>query len=110
MMKNPKNYIFRRDFLKGLATVPFLGFFSFTFKDNIASEASTSAYGKESFKILGIDNLDAPKDKLMPTNHDPAKKVRFGLVGNGWRGDQLLSSMGYMHPDETARNTVDGKY
>jgi predicted dehydrogenase len=90
--------------------VPFLGFFSFTFKDNIASEVSANAYGKESFKILGIANLDAPKDKLKPTNHDPAKKVRFGLVGNGWRGDQLLSSMGYMHPDVTKQNTVEGKY
>lgn len=37
-MKN-KNII-RRDFLKGLATVPFLGYFTFGFKENIDREVS----------------------------------------------------------------------
>jgi hypothetical protein len=27
--------IFRRDFLKGLATVPFLGYFAFSYRDSI---------------------------------------------------------------------------
>lgn len=107
-MKKTNNNIFRRDFLKGLATVPFLGYFSFAFKDNIAREVDEKV--QDSYKILGINNLDAPLDKLVPTDHDPAKTIRFGLVGNGWRGDQLLSSLGYMHPDRVKEHTVNGKY
>lgn len=107
-MKNPKNNVFRRDFIKGLAAVPLLGYFSFAFKGNVTAELN--AYGKESFKVLGINNLEAPKFKLKPTNHDPSKRMRFGLVGNGWRGEQLMFSLGYMHPDDTKQNTVDGKY
>ena len=107
-MKNPNNNIFRRDFLKGLATVPFLGYFSFAFKDNVVKELNK--YDKDSYKVLGINNLEAPKMKLKPTNHDPSKKVRFGVVGNGWRGEQLLYSLGYMHPDDIKKNIVDGKY
>ncbi len=107
-MKNPSNNIFRRDFLKGLATVPFLGYFSFTFKDNVAREINK--YDQDSYKILGLNNLEATKDKLKPTNHDPSKKIRFGVVGNGWRGEQLLYSLGYMHPDDVKQNIVDGKY
>lgn len=107
-MKNPSNNIFRRDFLKGLATVPFLGYFSFSFKDNVVKEPSK--YDKESLKVLGVNNFEAPSVKLIPTNHDPSKKVRFGLIGNGWRGEQLLISLGYMHPDDTKQNIVEGKY
>jgi predicted dehydrogenase len=107
-MKNPNNNIFRRDFLKGLATVPFLGYFSFRFKDNVVKELNK--YDQDSYKVLGINDLEAPKMKLPPTNHDPSKRIRFGVVGNGWRGEQLLYSLGYMHPDETKKNIVDGKY
>jgi predicted dehydrogenase len=107
-MKNPNNNIFRRDFLKGLATVPFLGYFSFAFKNNVVRELNK--YDIDSYKILGVNNLEAPKDKLKPTNHDPSKRIRFGVVGNGWRGEQLLYSLGYMHPDDVKNNIKDGKY
>lgn len=106
-MKN-RNNIFRRDFLTGIAALPFLGYFSFGFKENIVNKLDKS--DKESYKVLGVNNLEAPKGKLIPTDHDPAKRVRFGLVGNGWRGDQLLRSLGYMHPDKVKEHTVDGKY
>jgi len=107
-MKIPNNSIFRRDFLKGLATVPFLGYFTFGFKDNIIR--GQDIHNQESYKILGLNDLEAPKDKLIPTDHDPSKRVRIGLAGNGWRGQQLLESLGYMHPDQVKRHTVDGKY
>jgi predicted dehydrogenase len=32
------------------------------------------------------------------------------VIGNGWRGEQLLRSFGYVHPDEIKKNTVNGKY
>jgi predicted dehydrogenase len=101
------NNIIRRDFLKGLATVPFLGYFSFAFKNNIKRELNK--YDKESYRILGIDNLEVTKDKLLPTDHSPEKKIRFGVIGHGWRGEQLLNSLGYWHSDEVKANMVEGK-
>lgn len=107
-MKNQKNSLFRRDFLKGLVAVPFLGYFSFAFKGNIVKELGE--YDKDSYKTLNIGNLEAPKVKLRPTDQDPSKRVRFGMVGHGWRGEQLLETLGYIHPDRVDKAMVHGKY
>ena len=106
-MSNIKQNFLRRDFLKGLAAVPFLGYFSFAFKNNITAELSKQT--PDYSQMLGINLLKAPEEKLIPTDHDPSKKIRIGLIGNGWRGDQLLNSLGYMHPDFT-RKSENGQY
>ncbi len=107
-MKQKRNNIFRRDFLKGMAAVPLLGYFSFAFKGNIIRELDQQR--ESSYKVLGLDSLEAPKVRLIPTDHDPARKIRFGLIGNGWRGDQLLSILGYIHPNKIKDDNGKEKY
>ena len=38
-MKNQGRNIFRREFLKGLGALPFLGYFAFNVRENIARDA-----------------------------------------------------------------------
>ncbi|RIH64466.1 gfo/Idh/MocA family oxidoreductase [Mariniphaga sediminis] len=98
----------RRDFLKGIAAVPFLGYFAFAFKENINKEIS--AKSKNLYETLKIRQLDAPGAKLLPPTGNDGNRLRIGLVGNGWRGEQLLKSLGYVHPEFIKQNTVDGKF
>ncbi len=107
-MNNPKRKFLRRDFLKGLAALPFLGYFLFAFKNNI--ERELDEHRQDTSRMLGINKLKAPSAKLIPTDQDPSKKIRIGLIGNGWRGDQLLNSLGYMHPELTEAFKVNGQY
>lgn len=100
--------IIRRDFLKGIAAVPFLGYFAFAFKENINNELIGKS--KNLFETLKIQQLDAPSAKLLPPTGTDSNRLRVGLVGNGWRGEQLLKSLGYVHPEFLKQNTVDGKF
>ena len=107
-MKNQRKYILRRDFLKGLGAIPFLGYFTFKFRHVIANEAKIRR--KDYFNLLGIESLEAPKVKLLPSVSNKSDRIRIGLIGNGWRGDQLLQSFGFIHPDQVRDNSVNGKY
>ena len=107
-MKNQGNNIFRREFLKGLGALPFLGYFAFNFRENIAREAKIKQ--KDYLNLLGIDSLEAPKIKLLPSSGTGGNRIRIGLLGNGWRGDQLLQSFGFIHPDQVRDSTKKGKY
>jgi len=100
--------IFRRDFLKGLAAVPFLGYFAFAFKKNISKE--TTEVSKSYQQTLKIGKLEAPGEKLQPPTGNSGNRIRFGLVGHGWRGQQLLKPLGYVHPESVERETVNGEY
>jgi predicted dehydrogenase len=102
-MKTTGKNLFRRDFLKGLITLPFLGYFALRFKSNITQEFRNK--NRDYLKILGIKSLDAPKIKGSANN-----RVRIGIIGHGWRGEQLLQSFGFIHPDVVKENTVNGKY
>ena len=107
-MKNQSKSIFRRDFLKGLAAIPFLGYFAFNFRENIARERSLKH--KDYLNLLGVENLEAPNVKLLPSTGNANNRIRFGMIGNGWRGDQLLQNFGFIHPNQVKENTVNGKY
>jgi predicted dehydrogenase len=107
-MKNQGRKILRRDFLKGLGALPFLGYFAFNFRGNIAREAKIKH--KDYMNLLGLEDLEAPRIKLLPSTSTGNNPVRIGLIGNGWRGEQLLQSFGYIHPDQIKENTLNGKY
>ena len=107
-MKNQSKNIFRREFLKGLGALPFLGYFAFNVRENIAREARLKH--KDYLNLLGVENLEAPKVKLLPSTGNANNRIRFGLIGNGWRGDQLLQNFGFIHPNQVKENTVNGKY
>lgn len=98
----------RRDLLKGMAALPFIGYFAFDFKDNIVREISER--NKDSQRVLNIDQLVAPQQKMRPPTGTTGNRLRLGLVGNGWRGDQLLLSLGFVHPRIVEQNIENGKY
>ncbi len=99
--------LLRRDFLKGLATAPFLGYFAFGFKDNITKQIRKKSIDYN--QRLNIDGLEAPYEKLTPPTGNQGNKIRIGLVGNGWRGEQLLQKFGYLHPDVIEQHTKNGE-
>lgn len=106
-MDKMSSTIKRRNILKGLATLPFLGYFGFSFKENILAEIS--AKDVNPLNNLQIGQLDAPKEKLLAPTGKTGKTIRIGLIGNGWRGEQLLLPLGFMHPDMLKENLKDGK-
>lgn len=99
--------LFRRDFLKGLVAVPFLGYFSMFFEKSIGKEIKGKK--KNIYETLKIKELDAPKQKLLPPTGAGSKRLRFGLVGHGWRGEQLLKTLGFVHPEFVEKNTINGE-
>ncbi len=100
----------RRDFLKSVAALPFLGYFALAFKRNVVATIGKESTKKNYLEILGIDGLDASEEKLTPPTGNKDNLLRFGLVGNGWRGEKLLQLLGYIHPDVVKAGTVNGKY
>ncbi len=87
-----KSKIGRRDILKGLATVPFLGALLLAWwnkrrkdhylNENIFNEIKVSTKAPESGPAI-------PKDK----------KIRLGTIGFGIRGEQLMRAAGFAVPD-----------
>jgi len=96
----------RRDFLKGAVAIPFLGAFALGAEKNIRKqvEANIIDYNAR----LKIDKLNAPYEKLTAPTGKDGKKIRVGLVGNGWQGEKLLQKLGYLHPDEIEKHTKNG--
>jgi predicted dehydrogenase len=84
----------RRDVVKALATVPFVG-----------------ALGYEAFRKRGIqdDKRDAIADEVQIQLESPAfseeaisrssQTIRIGIIGNGGEGESLIRSLGFAHPD-----------
>ena len=80
-MKNEKVSIFRRDFIKALSALPFLGYFAFRFRENIMREAELKH--KDYLQLMGIERLDAPGVKLTPGSTKASERLRLGIIGNG---------------------------
>ncbi len=57
------------------------------------------------YEILKISKLTAPKEKLISPTGKNGKRLRFGLIGNGWRGEDLLQKFGYVHPEILKQHT-----
>jgi predicted dehydrogenase len=89
--------ISRRDTIKALATIPVLGYFAYAFKANMSKVRAREEV--KYLERLKIERLDALEEKLLPPTGNSSNCIRFGLIGNGWRGEQLLRSLGYVHPD-----------
>lgn len=108
MEKTKNHQIFRRDFLKGLTALPFLGYFGLGFKDNIDKEI----LGKQEDpkEILKINSFDVFEEKLSPPSGNENNRLRIGLIGLGWRGEGLLNSLGYFHPEYVEKMKADNLY
>lgn len=96
----------RRDFLKGAIAIPFLGAFALGAGKNIKNQVKSNTIDYNA--RLNVDGLNALREKLTPPTGKDGKKIRLGLVGNGWQGEKLLQKLGYLHPDELEKHTKNG--
>ncbi|MDR1938228.1 MAG: Gfo/Idh/MocA family oxidoreductase [Tannerellaceae bacterium] len=99
----------RRDLLKGMVALPLLGYFVYGARENITKELSLRK--NDYLKTLKIDRLQATEEKLRPPTGENSQPIRLGLIGNGWRGDQLLRILGFIPENELKGNILpDGSY
>lgn len=108
MADKKSNKLSRRDTLKALATIPVLGCFGYAYKSKLNFLAAKSE--TDQLSRIKIDRINILSQKLVPPSADETQTIRFGLVGNGWRGEQLLKSLGYVHPENVNENTDKEKY
>lgn len=109
-MKQKKlSHLSRRDVLKSLSALPFLGYFTFGFKGNISKEVSKSKKGVNYLQRLKIGQLESPEEKLKPPTGNNSNSLRLGLVGHGWRGEQLMRSLSFEHREVVEKNLLDGQ-
>ena len=90
-----------------MVAVPVLGYFAIGAKGNIEKQIEKNTI--DYYKRLNIDKLEAPLEKIAPPTGGTGKKIRIGLVGNGWRGEALLQRLGYLHPDVISKHMKNGK-
>ena len=102
------NKIKRRDFLIAASSIPVLGAFFMGAKKNIRK--NLQKHRIDSKQSLGIDQFDIMKEKLPPPTGNEKNRLKIGLVGYGWRGEALLNSLGYFHPDYEKKMKKDGIY
>jgi len=107
---NKEKKIGRRDIIKGLATIPVLGAFIYSW------------YKKQRFDRLlkkAIQeeiSLDAVNPVINPVVTSK-KQIRLGIIGCGSRGRNLLKAAGFVHPEtidswkeEALTNKTDKRY
>ena len=99
---NKRPRIGRRDMLKGLATIPFLGALFLAWwhkrrKDHLLN--------KTIFNELNISTEISETDKIVPKN----QKIRLGIIGFGIRGEQLLMGAGFPVPSRIDEWIDDAK-
>lgn len=90
----------RRNLLKSLAGVPFLGAYGYMLLNKISQEKTqtTNAF------------LELLKKELPTMAHRPVipysnVKLRLGIIGTGSRGTYLMKALGFTHPDTLAEMT-----
>lgn len=82
----------RRDLLKGLATVPVLGAFAYSWFHKQHYDKYLKKSIQEEIKLRAT----APD---IPATGPMDKKIRLGLIGYGIRGKQLARAAGFAHPE-----------
>lgn len=97
------NGLSRRDMLKGLATLPVLGYFENRFQLKHKNDFCGHKVNQAIFSISDTT--------FNPTVNMPVKgeKLRIGIVGYGMRGPEILRGMGYTDDIWVENNTDGGK-
>ncbi len=92
---SPNGPVGRREFLKGLATLPVFGAFFY----ELMKKRSRDYHQKN--EILAELGLNQASPAVLPrTAMKPAGDlIRLGIIGYGSRGEDLLRSAGFAHPD-----------
>jgi len=104
-MNSSKNRRFsRRDILKGLSTVPVLGFFSERVYSKYQSEQVANQIDLPDLGISSSTESIIPAAKL-PSG---GEKLRLGIVGNGMRGPQIFRALGFAQKTWSDKQMQDG--
>jgi len=92
-----KRYFDRRDILKGLATIPVVGFF---FAKLYKSWLLVSMQKSQSERLLSDLGLNGAAPAVLPsgTLKKSGQLLRLGIIGCGSRGEYLLRAAGFAHP------------
>jgi predicted dehydrogenase len=98
MSESEKNDIKRRDFMKGLATIPVFGGFAAAV---LVKQLHDRSLQNDLFRDLGIG-----PDQAEPEEQDrpPGEPIRVGVIGVGNRGTAILEAMGFCDPGATYRD------
>jgi predicted dehydrogenase len=88
------NVLGRRNFLKALAAIPFLGAFLIALFEKKRYDDTLRETILDEFKL----SADEPLPPVI-TNHKALNKLRIGIIGFGFRGEQLARAAGFAHPD-----------
>jgi predicted dehydrogenase len=90
-----KSGLSRRDLLKGLATIPLAGAVLY----GAFRKRSLQHYRQHQLlKELGLDSISEPV-AYHPVTSAGHETLRIGIIGYGIRGEQLLRSAGFAHPE-----------
>ena len=88
--QNNNNDIKRRDLMKGLAAVPFLGLFS-------VGAAAKYMHDQDAKQSI-LKELDINAGVPPATGSLAGDPIRIGVIGFGIRGEQLVRALGYATP------------
>jgi len=89
----------RRDFLKGLATIPVFGAFITSF---IAKQIHEKSHKEKIFSEFDLQETDIDAPHII-TKDKPGELIHVGIIGVGDRGLNLLEALGYYNekaPDD----------
>ncbi|MFO7922241.1 MAG: Gfo/Idh/MocA family oxidoreductase [Bacteroidales bacterium] len=93
--KSNKKGIARRDVLKSLATFPFVGALLY----GAFRKRSLQHYRQNKLlRELNLGSINEPA-VLYPAASENSQTLRIGIIGFGIRGEQLLRSAGFAHPE-----------
>jgi len=94
----------RRDFLKGLSSIPVFGLFIASY---FAKHRSTRSHKNKIFADLDLESqsLEAPN---IASSRQAGDLLRLGIIGVGSRGTSILESLGYSNNNEQVKNNTYG--
>jgi predicted dehydrogenase len=99
-----KNKISRRDTLKALATLPVLGYFSNRFYVKYKTEINVPDISRMQLE-LGSTSVQIPSTTYV----SKGPEIRLGIVGNGFRGPQVLRAFGFAGREWAGDKFENGK-
>ncbi|RIJ49993.1 gfo/Idh/MocA family oxidoreductase [Maribellus luteus] len=106
MEEKKSNKISRRDTLKALVTLPVLGYFANRFYVKYENDLSSSDFTRMKLEVADT-SIQIPAAGYS----SKGKQIRLGIVGNGFRGPQVLRSLGFAEKEwseDKIKNGVPG--
>ncbi|MCT4591637.1 MAG: Gfo/Idh/MocA family oxidoreductase [Carboxylicivirga sp.] len=94
----------RRDLLKSLAGIPFLGAYGYLLFDKNTQEPQIDNSSFVDFLQKKLP--DASQNNIPPIG---SKKIRLGIIGTGSRGQYLMKALGFLKPQSIDRMNEQGR-